>query len=236
MTVRQIVILGTAVVGIGLESLGMAPPSGVQAESRPSPAERIRLPASRLDGDMSVERALSVRRSVRDYRDAPLTLAESSQLLWAAQGVTAPREGLRTAPSAGATYPLELYLIAGRVQGLAAGVYRYGPHQHELVSVRGGDVRGLLAAAALGQTFIEQAAAVLVITAVYERTTRRYGDRGVRYVHMEAGHASQNVYLQAVALRLGTVVVGAFDDARVQQILHAPPGEHALYLMPVGRP
>jgi SagB-type dehydrogenase family enzyme len=231
-----IVTLGVAVISVGLGSLGVGPPAGGTPDARPSAAERIRLPAPRLDGDVSVERALALRRSIRDYRDTPLALADVSQLLWAAQGVTSPREGYRTAPSAGATYPLELYTVSGRIMGLTAGVYRYAPHQHDLVVVRGGDVRTALAAAALGQTFIEQAAIILVIAAVYERTTRRYGERGIRYVHMEAGHASQNVYLQAVALRLGTVVVGAFDDTRVQQILQIPAGEHPLYLMPVGRP
>jgi SagB-type dehydrogenase family enzyme len=199
-------------------------------------ADRLRLPAPRRESDTSVERALAIRRSIRDFKDVPLKLPEVSQLLWAAQGITEPRRGFRTAPSAGATFPLELYLVAGNVQGVRVGVYRYRPLHHDLTRVADGDVRRPLAAAALGQRWVEQGAVVLVIAAVYERTTRRYGERGVRYVHMEVGHAAQNVYLQAAALGLGTVVVGAFTDDRVRGIIHMPPREHPLYLMPVGRP
>lgn len=236
MSRRWFALLGAALVSLGVGALGIAHPARDASESRAAPAETVRLPAPRSDSDTSIERALSGRRSIRDYRDAPLTLAEVSQLMWAAQGVTDARAGFRTAPSAGATYPLELYVVVGNVEGLRAGVYRYLPHRHEIARTRDGDIRGALASAALNQSSVERGAAVLVFAAVYERTTRRYGERGVRYVHMEAGHASQNVYLQAVALRLGTVVIGAFDDDRVQRTLLLPSGEHALYLMPVGRP
>jgi SagB-type dehydrogenase family enzyme len=232
----QTAMLGVAVIGLSLGPPGMAPSTRGLADPHTLLVETIRLPAPRPDGDMSVERALFTRRSIRDYKEVPLTLAEVAQILWAAQGITDLREGFRTAPSAGATYPLELYLVAGNVQGVRAGVYRYVPLRHEIVRVRDGDVRGPLAAAALGQAWIARGATVVVIAAAYERTTRRYGERGIRYVHMEAGHAGQNVYLQAVALRLGTVVVGAFDDDRVRRILQTPQGEHVLYLMPVGRP
>jgi SagB-type dehydrogenase family enzyme len=197
-------------------------------------SESIPLPAPRLDGDFSVERALRERRSVREYRPAPLTLAEVSQLLWAAQGVTA-RGGLRTAPSAGALYPLELYLVTGNAENAAAGIYHYLPETHRLVSKARGDARGKLVRAALGQESVEQAAVVLVFAAVEERTTGKYGERGVRFVHMEVGHAAQNVLLQATALGLGAVVVGAFDDRGVQRALGLPEGEAPLYLVPVGR-
>ncbi len=197
--------------------------------------ERVKLPAPRTESDTSVEGALQRRRSVREYRDAPLSVPEIAQLLWSAQGITEPRESRRTAPSAGATYPLETYLVSGNVAGLPRGVYKYNPQGHEISRLRDGDVRRDLAAAALGQSCVEQGAAVLVLSAVYERTTRRYGERGVRYVHMEAGHAAQNVYLQAVALGLGTVVVGAFDDERVRRIVGMPEGEHPLYIMPLGK-
>ncbi len=172
---------------------------------------------------------------MREYRDRPLTLAEVSQLLWAAQGVTDLAEGFRTAPSAGALYPLEIYVASGNVKELEAGTYKYNPNRHELVTVGNRDVRWELSRAALGQSPIAEGAIVLVFAAVYERTTGKYGERGIRYVHMEAGHAAQNVYLQAVSLDLGTVVIGAFDDREVKEVLSMKGSERPLYLMPVGK-
>ncbi len=197
--------------------------------------EGVRLPTPRYDGPLSVEQALSRRRSVREYRDEPLTLEEVSQLLWAAQGVTEAATGFRTAPSAGALYPLEVYVVAGHVVALPAGVYRYRPADHTLIQVMDGDRRAELCEAALRQPPVRDAPLVLVFTAVYERTTGKYGERGVRYVHIEVGHAAQNVFLQAVALDLGAVVIGAFYDDRVKQALNLPAQEEPLYLMPVGK-
>lgn len=194
----------------------------------------IDLPEPKSDGDVSVEEALLKRRSDRDYADTSLKLAEISQLLWAAQGVT-NRMGFRTAPSAGALYPLEVYLVAGKVEELAAGVYKYQPLSHRLVRVAAGDRRADLAAAALGQSCIKNSPASIVFSAVYERVTRKYRDRGIRYVHMEAGHAAQNVYLQAVPLDIGTVVIGAFYDEKVQKVLGLPNDEEPLYIIPVGK-
>lgn len=196
---------------------------------------RITLPESvSLEGPTLAE-ALLKRRSIRDYAAGSLTLAQVAQLLWAAQG-TNDRSGLRTAPSAGALYPLELLLVAGDVAGLTAGVYRYRPRHHALERIAEGDHRSRLAEAALGQSWAARGAAMLVITAIYERTTRKYGHRGKRYVHIEVGHAAQNVLLQAAALGLGAGVVGAFDDAAVARILQLPASEHPLYLLPVGWP
>jgi SagB-type dehydrogenase family enzyme len=200
----------------------------------PAPAQEISLPAPRLSGALSVEQALRTRRSVRAFADAPLTLLEVGQLLWAAQGIT--QAGNRTAPSAGALYPLELYVAAGRVEGLTAGVYRYLAAGHRLQRVLTRDVRVELSQAALGQDCVRDAPAVLVFAAVERRTTRKYGARGVRYVHMEVGHAAQNAFLQVTALGLAAVVIGAFDDTAVQESLALPPQESALYLLPVGRP
>jgi len=194
----------------------------------------IALPEPRYDSDISVEEAILQRRSVRDYTDEALTLPELAQLLWAAQGLTRS-SGKRAAPSAGATYPLEIYAVTGNVEGIANGIYRYKPHQNELVKVVDGEQREALAQATLDQQFIAQAAVNLVITAIYERTTQRYGERGIRYVHMEAGHAAQNVCLQAVALKLGTVVVGAFHDDQICEILKLPDNEVPLYIIPVGK-
>ena len=196
--------------------------------------ERIKLPEPRYESETSVEEALIQRRSIRDYSGENLTLEELSQLLWAAQGITAPWGG-RTAPSAGALYPLELYVVVGTVEGLDKGVYRYRPEEHELEKVKDGDVRAELADAALGQGFIKDAAIDIVFTAVYERTTVKYRERGIRYVYMEAGHAAQNVYLQAVALDLGTVTIGAFFDDDVRAVVGMQEHENPLYIMPVGR-
>jgi len=196
--------------------------------------EKIKLPKPKYDSNTSVEKALRERRSIRRYKDEALTLAEVSQLLWAAQGITDPR-GFRTAPSAGALYPLEVYVVIGNVEGLTKGVYKYKPHGHELVKVRSGDVRDELSVAALGQPWVKEGSIVIVFSAVYERTTQKYGNRGIRYVHIEVGHAAQNVYLQAVSLNLGTVVVGAFRDDKVRKILNMLDEEHPLCIMPVGK-
>ncbi len=192
------------------------------------------LPQPRRSGPWSVEGALAERRSVREYTGEVLTRAELAQLLWAAQGVTGA-EGLRTAPSAGALYPLEVYVAVGAVEDLASGIYRYEPGRHALALVAVGDRRAELAAAALGQECVRDGAAVLALAAVYRRTTAKYGERGIRYAHMEVGHATQNVCLQAVALGLGTVVVGAFEDRDVKKVMGMGNHEEPLCLMPVGR-
>jgi SagB-type dehydrogenase family enzyme len=199
-----------------------------------SPTQRIVLPDPRTDGDISVEKALQTRRSVRSYKNDPLDLVEISQLVWSAQGITTER-GFRTAPSAGALYPLELYVIAGRIENLPSAIYKYSPRQHALINVISGDKRTELSRAALRQGAIRKAPAVLLFCAVYERTTGKYGHRGIRYVHMEVGHAAQNVCLQAIALGLHTAVIGAFRDGAVKAIAQLPAGEQPLYFVPVGR-
>ncbi len=193
----------------------------------------LRLPSPRLKGPQSVEEALLTRRSIRDFGTGALSLEETAQLLWATQGITGA--GRRAVPSAGALYPLEVGLVAGAVSGLAPGVYRYRPRGHALRPVCEGDLRAKLAAAAFGQSWIARSACALVVAAVYRRTTRKYGPRGERYVHMEAGHVGQNVYLQARALGLGTTMVGAFNDAEVQQLLGFGADEAPLAVLPVGR-
>jgi SagB-type dehydrogenase family enzyme len=193
----------------------------------------IQLPRPRLKSGVSFEKVLGERRSVREYSIEALTIENVSQLLWSAQGVTRP-EGWRTAPSAGATFPLELYLVAGNVSGLAQGLYRYRADQHKLIQFGNKDLRADLAAAALGQEWMKESAIIIVIAAIYDRATRKYGQRGIRYAHMEVGHAAQNVYLQAASLNLGTTLVGAFDDKRVKEVLNLPSAEHPLGLMPIG--
>jgi SagB-type dehydrogenase family enzyme len=199
-----------------LAGIGM---NAMQEKSRG--AEKIRLPQPKLESSTSLERALHKRRSVRDFKkNEALTLDEVAQLPWAAQGVTHD-DGLRTAPSAGALYPLELYLVTGNVKNLSAGIYRYLPREHVLTKVAEGDMRKEFSCAALSQDFFEDASAILVITALNERTTTKYLERGKRYVHFEAGHTSQNIYLQAASLNLGTVAVGAFNDTAVKRLLNA---------------
>jgi len=200
----------------------------------PSSLSEVELPEPRKDSDVSIEEALLERRSIRVYTGEALTLQEVSQLLWAAQGTTSLR-GLRTAPSAAALYPLETYIVVGDVENLSAGVYRYETAGHKLVKVLDGDYRPQLTRASLGQYFVEGGAVYIVFTAIYERTTLRSGDEGIKYVHMEVGHAAQNVYLQVVSLGLGTVVIGGFDGDRAHEILELPESETPLYFMPVGR-
>ena len=188
------------------------------------------LPPPRLKGTLTLEEALTKRRSVREFSDTPLTLAELGQLLWAAQGTTHPA-GLRTAPSAGALYPLEVYAVTRE------GVYHYQPQGHRIIVHVQDDVRSALYAAALRQDPVLKAPAVIVIAAVYARTAQKYGEeRSLRYVHLEAGHAAQNVLLQAPALNLGAVPIGAFEDSRVKQVLALPSDQQPLYLIPVGHP
>ncbi len=207
-------------------------------QALPSPAaetlipnlQTIVLPEPRSKGTLTLEEALSERRSVREYTKEQLSLEEIGQLLWAAQGITNPA-GYRTAPSAGALYPLEVYVI------LPQGVYHYDPQQHHLTIHLQGDLRPSLHAAALRQAPVLNAPAVFVITAVYQRTEEKYGaERSARYVPLEAGHAAQNLLLQAVALDLGGVPIGAFYDDQVKAALSLPGDQQPLYLIPVGHP
>lgn len=195
---------------------------------------RKKLPEPKFRSAVSLEESLKNRRSVRNYSKNPITLDHVAQLLWAAQGVTTGWGG-RTSPSAGALYPLEVYAIIGNVENFPPGAYRYDPKAHEIIMIAEGDLRTRLASAALGQNSIREGAISLVFTAVYQKTTRRYGDRGIQYVHMETGHAGQNVCLQAEALGMGAVPVGAFNDEEVRILLNLPKDERPLYIIPVGK-
>jgi len=195
--------------------------------------DKVELPRPSQVGEFSLEQLLAQRRSIREFPDSTLSLAETGQLLWAAQGIS-HAQGYRTAPSSGALYPLELYVVAGHVKGLSKGIYHYQPGPHHLVKTGDDDVRAALAEAAVSQTWIEDAAAIFVFAADYDRTTGKYGDRGIRYVHMEVGYASQNLFLQTEALGLATVPVGAFNDETVARVLHMPGNLQVLLMMPVG--
>ncbi|WP_456398695.1 SagB/ThcOx family dehydrogenase [Palaeococcus sp. (in: euryarchaeotes)] len=194
--------------------------------------EVIKLPEPRLKGEMSVEEAIAKRRSIRTYKNKPLTLEELSQLLWASQGITEEKRKFRSAPSAGATYPFEIYIVVGNVEGVKAGIYHYDPFEHTIALIEEGDFRKALQKAALDQEWVGKAAVDIILVAFYERTTNYYGERGYRYVHMEAGHIGENIYLEATALGLGTVAVGAFHDEQVAEVIGTD--GVPLYIFPVG--
>lgn len=208
----------------------------------------ISLPDPIQDGTVSLEHTLATRRSVRSFRNVPLALDDLAQLLWSAQGVTAPRPepppgfrwewrgGFRTAPSAGALYPLEVYVAATAVEGLDPGLYRYVSVDHALEPVSQGDLREDLWSAALRQGAVLRAPASIVITGVVARTAAKYGERAQRYVQIEVGAVSANLYLQAQALGLGTAFIGAFQDDAVHRVLDLSADESAFGIMPVGHP
>jgi SagB-type dehydrogenase family enzyme len=197
----------------------------------------IKLPSPITHGKLSLEQAISKRRSVRRFQAEPLTLEQLSQLLWSAQGITGSG-GRRAAPSAGATYPLEVFIVIGEhgTEKLAAGLYHYDAGNHCLSLHQTGDLSQKLADTALGQSSIAKCPVVMVICAIHPRTAYRYGRRGERYVHMEVGHVGQNVSLQAVALGLGTVMIGAFEDEEVRKALKLEEQIKPLYIIPVGTP
>lgn len=209
------------------------PPHADRGEPPPQEGSLAPLPSPRTEGQTSLEATLARRRSIREYLSRSLTQEQIGQLLWAAYGITAVESGydLRTAPSAGALYPLELYVLT------KDGLSHYVAQGHQLRHLKSGDLRPALYRAALEQGSVRQAPAVFVVTALYARTTRKYGRRGAeRYVQMEAGHAAQNLLLQATALGLGGVVIGAFEDGAVRNLLELSEKETPLYLIPVGHP
>jgi SagB-type dehydrogenase family enzyme len=202
------------------------------------------LPEPRLESDVSVEEALKNRRSIRTYKDTALTLLEISQLLWSAYGISQPvedapdflRGGLRTAPSAGARYPLELYLVARNVKDLPQGIYWYKSETHQLVCISEEDRWEALSEAGLQQSHFQTAAAAIVYSAVFERNMEKYGERGrERYVCMDLGHSAENVYLQAYALKIGTCAIGAFSDMGLKLAVGMTRPEEPLYIMPIGK-
>ncbi len=224
--------------------ISMAREEGAAGAYNSPTGEVVHLPLPRKITEMSVEEAVLHRRSIREFTADPLKLEHLSMILWSAFGITEPRRELRASPSAGATYPLEVYVVVGErgveVKGgayLEAGVYKYDPFTHSIKFVKKGDFRRDLASAALGQEWVEEAPVSIVICAVFERTTRVYGRRGeVRYVPMEVGHAGQSIYLMSTALGYGTVAVGAFYDEQVARVISAARDEVPLYIMPVGVP
>lgn len=200
------------------------------------PEKYVPLSEPSYDGKVSVERAIKERRTVRDFRPKPLTLAQLSQLLWSAQGVTDEGMGLRAAPSGGALYPLDVYAVVGDegVEGLESGVYHYQPETHSIRLIRRGDRRKEVAGAALWQMWMAKAPVMFIVTSEYERITRKYGKRGIRYAQIEVGHVGQNIFLQSGSLGLAAGIVGAFSDNAVAEAIGAPKAHDPLLIMPVG--
>jgi SagB-type dehydrogenase family enzyme len=197
-------------------------------EAQGAAMKNIELPKPKTKGAVSVEEAIQKRRSVRSYEKKDISLADLSQLLWSCQGITDPRGAYRAAPSAGALYPLEIYIAK------SDGLFHYMPDGHRLEELSGQDLRPALRDASFGQDYVGDAAVDIIICAVYERVTGRYGARGIRYTDMEAGHAAQNVFLQAVALGLDSVPIGAFTDTEVSGVLKLPANVKPIYILPVG--
>ncbi len=229
-------MVGAGVAGLlGLTAIWPSRRAGARERV---PDGYVKLPPPRLKGEMSVEEAILKRRSRREYLDRPLSLEQLSQLLWAAQGITEPSlwVGLRSAPSAGGLYPLELYAVVknGGVEGLEAGCYHYLPHEHALKLMVRGDVSRELMAACIDQEWVGAAPVNFVFTAVFERTSVKYGSRAWQYVFQESGHAAQNIYLMATAMGLGGTVIGAFIESMIQELLSLPTEETPVYVMPVG--
>lgn len=187
----------------------------------------IELPEPDKKGSMSFEQTIISRQSCRDFSSKALSMEQISQLTWAAQGQE-QGDRFRNIPSAGATYPLELFAVT------ETGFFHYLPGKHALEEIAKKDLRSKLCSAAWGQDFISTAPLTLVITAEFTRTTGRYGKRGIRYVYMEAGHAAQNIHLQAESLGLGSVAVGAFDDASVSSVLSLPANLESVYMVTIG--
>ena len=232
---RLLLLFGLSVlVGFGIGASVRCAAQGLRGGATVS---LVKLPPPRLKGAVSVEQAIKRRRTIRRFSAKPLTLQQLSQILWAAQGITDDEARLkRAAPSAGALYPLEIYLTCGEksVQDLSAGTWHYLPSSHSVSRTGKKDARTALALASYFQMWADDAPVVFVIAAQYERTTRKYGDRGIRYVDMEAGNVSQNIFLQCEALGLSAGIIGAFWDGKVSSALKLPERVVPLLIMPVG--
>ena len=213
--------------GLGLVMAVVAAQKGADVSSE---GKAVALPAPVLEGKMSLEQAIGHRRSARRFTEQALTVKEIGQLCWSGQGITDPKRGLRTSPSAGALYPIELYVVT------AEGVDRYLPARHELQQHLAGDQRKALQEAASGQPSVGAAPACIVIAGDIERSARKYRDRAERYCWLEAGHVAQNILLQATALNLAGVPVGGYDDTKTVEAIKLPKGWRVLYLLPLGHP
>jgi len=230
--------VGCVVLAVGLGAVAVGGAGPQEEAAPPAAAPRVELPEPVRKGTISLEEAIQKRRSVRQYAERALTLAQLSQLLWSANGVTGENSRFRAAPSAGALHPLDFYAVVGQgmVEGLEAGVWHYEPADHALTRVLEGDNRQALARAALGQRQIVTASVVIVVTAEYARSTGKYSERGQRYALMDAGFAAENLCLQVQTLNLAVCIVGAFRDAAVTETLRLPKAHEPLLFLTVGHP
>lgn len=196
----------------------------------------MKLPEPRTDGDVSLEKCIKGRRTIRDFIPMELTLKQLSQILWAAQGITEDNGFKRAAPSGGALYPMDIYAVIGKdgVKGLNEGVYHYEPGTHGVSRISDGDRRGSVAKAALSQKWMAKAPVNILITAEYGRICSKYGKRGIRYAMIEAGNVGQNIFLQSGALGLSAGIVGAFHDKDLIEAVNIPKDHQPLLIMPVG--
>jgi len=222
-----LLILFSIYIYLNLEKMG-------KVDQQISGETKIFLPKEFIKGELLVFDSIKTRRSLRDYAKEPLSLRELSTLLFATQGITSGYK--RAAPSAGALYPIETYLAVNNVEGLAKGLYHYLPQEHSLVIVKPGDFSREIRKYCLDQDPLENAAVNFIWSAVFERTTKKYEERGLRYIFMEAGHISQNLYLQANSMGLGVVAIGAFDDEKINQLLDIDSEkESVIYINSVGK-
>jgi len=238
MRTTRFIAVGSVILAVGLGAAAMGGMGSQEAEAPESSRSAVELPPPSLKGAVSLEEAIRSRRCVRQYADRALSLAQLSQLLWSANGVTGRNHRFRAAPSAGALHPLDFYAVVGQgsVEGLEAGVWHYRPADHEIDRVKEGDDREALARAALGQRQVGTAKVVVVVTVEYARSTGKYGDRGRRYALMDAGFAAENFFLQVQTLGLAACVVGAFRDEQVAELLGLPKAHEPILLLTVGHP
>jgi SagB-type dehydrogenase family enzyme len=223
-----------AIVGLALLAVTIVAASE-SSSSNADESKSIKLPEPRIDGGIAVERALNERRSIRSFGKDGLTLEEVSQLLWAAQGVTDDQEGHRTAPSAMARYPLQVYLLAGNVTGLPTGIYHYSPQGHSLTVIHQGNIDNYYNAAAGFEAWITTAPAIFVITGDLSSMNTIPGRDSRRWVYVEAGAAAENLLLEVVSLGLVSTYTAGFDADKTQELLGLPEGEVTIGVLPVGR-
>jgi SagB-type dehydrogenase family enzyme len=195
--------------------------------------KHLPLPKPIIRSGPSLEQALAQRRSHRTFADRPVPLADLAQLLWAGQGLSGVYDG-RTAPSAGGMHLMQLHIVAAHISGLEPGVYRYQAGSHEVEVLATGDLRDEVRDATSDQECLGEGAADIIIGVAPAAAIQRYGERGIRYLHMEAGHVAQNICLQATALGLAATTVAAFDDEAMACAARLRSGEQALYAIPVG--
>jgi SagB-type dehydrogenase family enzyme len=236
---KKLVLIFLIIIFIGVVSAYVFSGTNKTAYTTRHVINYVNLPSPELTGNLSVEAAIQNRRSVRKYSNQSVTLSNISQVLWSAQGITDSQNQLRSVPSAGQVYPLEVYVIAGpNVSGLQEGVYHYVPSNNTLEMFMSGDLRDNLSTIADGQPWVKQAPLDILITGNYRKMINKYPDTqlSTRFVNLEAGHAGENIYLQSEALGLVTVSLGSFNSNKLSQSFELPSNETPIYIYPVGHP